>query len=88
MDGNAREVKVHRLPSALKTEQKEQRALIEIEKLNRMALPRTHKGVGDLNVNHLLHPVRVGAMDNENIPSRMNDKLHYRDGRIEDVSNS
>jgi hypothetical protein len=31
-------------------------------------------------------PVRVGAQEHENIPSRFNDRLEYRDGRVEELS--
>ena len=31
-------------------------------------------------------PVRPGADDHERLPSRINDRLEYRDGRVEELS--
>lgn len=58
--------------------------------------PRSHKGPpqprshevreGDYQGTELEpYAGRPGAMDANNLPSRMGDRLHYRDGRTEDV---
>ena len=31
-------------------------------------------------------PVREGSQEHENIPSRFNDRLEYRDGRVEELA--
>ena len=31
-------------------------------------------------------PVRVGAQEHENIPSRFDDRLEYRDGRVKELA--
>jgi hypothetical protein len=66
------------------SEAKEFRAMLEIERINRLALPRTHKGEGQYTGPQRI--VREGAMDNDKIPSRFGGKLFYRDGKVEDVS--
>ena len=75
---------MHTLPSKMLTEAKEFRAMLEIEKINRMALPRTHKGSGTYTGPQSI--VRSGALDNDKIPSRFGERLFFKDGRVEDVS--